>query len=168
MDARGTAHPAQPQAAIRGVTLVGATGSVGSSTIDLIKRNRTGIRSKPSARIATRRGEAARSSVRFAAIADPAAYRELQDALAGSGIEAGAGEAALIEAAERPAEWVLAAIVGSAGLKSALAAAKRGATIGLANKECLVCAGDLFMRTAAAAGAQILPVDSEHNAIYQR
>ncbi len=97
----------------------------------------------------------------------PAAFKDLKEALAGSGIEAGAGESALIEAAERPAEWVLAAIVGSAGLKSALAAAKRGATVALANKECLVCAGDLFMRAAAKAGAQVLPVDSEHNAIYQ-
>jgi 1-deoxy-D-xylulose-5-phosphate reductoisomerase len=104
---------------------------------------------------------------RFAVVADPKAYPELQAALAGSGIEAGSGEAALIEAAERPADWVMAAVSGSVGLKPTLAAAKRGATVALANKECLVCAGAVFMRTAAANGAHVLPVDSEHNAIFQ-
>jgi 1-deoxy-D-xylulose-5-phosphate reductoisomerase len=171
MDVRSETRPRQhPEATARSVTLLGATGSIGSSTIDLIKRNPSRYRVEA---VSAHRNAAALAAlarelnVRFAAIADPAAYRELKDALAGSGIEAGAGETALIEAAERPAEWVLAAIVGSAGLKSSLAAAKRGATVALANKECLVCAGDLFMRTAAQAGAQVLPVDSEHNAIYQ-
>jgi 1-deoxy-D-xylulose-5-phosphate reductoisomerase len=110
---------------------------------------------------------AGRHNARFAAVADPGAYRELKDALSGTGIEAGSGEAALIEAAERPADWVMAAISGSVGLKPTLAAAKRGATVALANKECLVCAGGIFMRTAAANGATVLPVDSEHNAIFQ-
>jgi 1-deoxy-D-xylulose-5-phosphate reductoisomerase len=87
--------------------------------------------------------------------------------LAGTGIEAAGGEQALIEAAERPADWVMAAISGSVGLKPTLAAAKRGATVALANKECLVCAGAMFMRTAASTGARVLPVDSEHNAIFQ-
>ena len=73
----------------------------------------------------------------------------------------------MIEAAERPADWVMAAVSGSVGLKPTLAAAKRGATVALANKECLVCAGAMFMRTAAASGASVLPVDSEHNAIFQ-
>jgi 1-deoxy-D-xylulose-5-phosphate reductoisomerase len=104
---------------------------------------------------------------RFAAIGDPAAYRELKDALSGSGIEAGAGESALIEAAQRPAEWVIGAITGAAGLKPTLAAAERGAIVALANKETLVCAGGLFMRRAAASGATVLPVDSEHNALFQ-
>ena len=85
-------------------------------------------------------------NARFAAVGDPAAYGELKDALAGSGISAGAGESALIEAAERPAHWVIGAITGAAGLKPTLAAAERGAIVALANKECLVCAGDLFMR----------------------
>jgi 1-deoxy-D-xylulose-5-phosphate reductoisomerase len=152
------------------VTLLGATGSVGSSTIDLIKRG--GPRYQVEAVTANRNGtalaELARElNARFAAVADPAAYQDLKSALSGSGIEAAAGEEALIEAAQRPAEWVMAAIMGSAGLKSALAAAKRGATIALANKECLVCAGGLFMRTAAASGANVLPVDSEHNALFQ-
>ena len=172
MDVRNTtARPEQrPQAAARSVTLLGATGSVGSSTIDLIKRNpgRYQVEAVSAHRNAAALAKLARElSARFAVVSDPAAFHELKDALAGSNIEAGAGEAALIEAAQRPAEWVLAAIVGSAGLKSALAAAKRGATVALANKECLVCAGNLFMRTAAEAGARVLPVDSEHNAIYQ-
>ncbi len=163
-------EPGQPQAGVRSVTLLGATGSIGTSTIDLIKRNpgRYRVEAVSANRNALELAKIARElNARFAAIADPAAYGELKDALAGSGIEAGAGETSLIEAAERPADWVLAAIVGSAGLKSALAAARRGVTVALANKECLVCAGDLFMRIAAEAGAQVLPVDSEHNAIYQ-
>jgi 1-deoxy-D-xylulose-5-phosphate reductoisomerase len=152
------------------VTLLGATGSIGSSTIDLIKRG--GSRYRVEAVTANRNGAAlaqlARDvNARFAAVADPTAYQDLKSALSGSGIEAAAGEEALIEAAQRPAEWVMAAIMGSAGLKSALAAARRGATIALANKECLVCAGGLFMRTAAASGASVLPVDSEHNALFQ-
>ena len=93
--------------------------------------------------------------------------RDLKDALAGSGIEAGAGDEAVIEAAARPADWVMAAITGATGLRPTMAAVERGATVALANKECLVCAGGLFMRRAAAKGATILPVDSEHNALFQ-
>jgi 1-deoxy-D-xylulose-5-phosphate reductoisomerase len=161
---------AEPSGTVRSLTLLGATGSIGSSTIDLIRRNPGRYRVEAvsaNRNAAALAGLARELGARYAAIADPGAYGELKDALAGSGIEAGAGEQALIEAAERPAEWVLAAIVGSAGLKSALAAARRGVTVALANKECLVCAGDLFMQTAARAGARVLPVDSEHNAIYQ-
>ena len=91
----------------------------------------------------------------------------MKDALAGTGIECGAGESAIIEAAARPADWVMAAVSGAAGLKPALAAVDRGATVALANKECLVCAGDFFMQRAAKAGACILPADSEHNALFQ-
>ena len=87
--------------------------------------------------------------------------------MAGTGIEAAAGEAALLEAAQRPADWVMAAISGAVGLKPTLAAIERGATVALANKECLVCAGALFMRARGDAGATVLPVDSEHNAIFQ-
>ena len=87
--------------------------------------------------------------------------------MAGTGIEAAAGEDAVIEAAQRPADWVMAAISGAIGLRPTLAAIERGATVALANKECLVCAGALFMRRAAHAGATVLPVDSEHNAIFQ-
>ena len=154
----------------RSVTLLGATGSIGTSTIDLIKRNphRYRVEAVSAHSNAAALAKLARElDARFAVVSDPAAFKDLKAALAGTTIEAGAGDGALVEAAERPAEWVLAAIVGSAGLKSALAAANRGATVALANKECLVCAGDLFMRAAAKAGARILPVDSEHNAIYQ-
>ena len=161
---------AQPALAARTVTVLGATGSIGTSTIDLIKRGagRYRIEALSANRNALALARLARElGARFAAIADAAAYRDLKDALAGSGIESGGGEAALIEAAERPAEWVMAAISGSIGLKPTLAAVARGGTIALANKECLVCAGGLFMRAAAAARASVLPVDSEHNAVFQ-
>ena len=91
---------------------------------------------------------------RFAAVADPDAYGELKDALAGTGIEAAAGADAVVEAARRPADWVIGAITGAAGLEPTLAAVERGATVALANKECLVCAGALFMRRAAARPAR--------------
>jgi 1-deoxy-D-xylulose-5-phosphate reductoisomerase len=155
---------------VRSVTLLGATGSIGSSTVDLLKRanGRYRVEAVTAHRSAAALAQLARDlGARFAAIADDGAYRELKDALSGTGIEVASGEAGLIEAAERPAEWVMAAISGSVGLRPTLAAAKRGATVALANKECLVCAGGIFMRTAAATGANVLPVDSEHNAIFQ-
>jgi 1-deoxy-D-xylulose-5-phosphate reductoisomerase len=159
-----------PVAAVRRVTILGATGSIGASTIDLIKRNREryGVEAISARRNAAALAKIAREvGARFAVVADPAAYGDLKDALAGTGIEAAAGEAALLEAAQRPADWVMAAISGSIGLKPTLAAIERGVTVALANKECLVCAGALFMRRAASAGATLLPVDSEHNAIVQ-
>jgi 1-deoxy-D-xylulose-5-phosphate reductoisomerase len=154
----------------RSVTILGATGSIGASTIDLIKRERSRYRVEAlSANTnATALATLARElNARFAAIADPSAYDELKSALAGSGIAAGAGESALIEAAAHPADWVMGAITGAAGLKPTLTAAERGAIVAIANKECLVCAGSLFMRRAKAAGATVLPVDSEHNALFQ-
>jgi 1-deoxy-D-xylulose-5-phosphate reductoisomerase len=161
---------AEPQAQMRRVTILGATGSIGTSTLDLIKRNpaRFRVEAVTARRNAVGLAKIAREvRARFAVVADPAAFGDLKDALAGSGVEVAAGESALIEAAERPADWVMAAISGAIGLKPTLAAIERGATVGLANKECLVCAGGLFMRTAAKAGATVLPVDSEHNAIFQ-
>src|SRR6188474_3517179 len=155
---------------IRTVTVLGATGSVGTSTVDLLKRGNGKYRvdAVTAHKNAGQLAQIARDlNARLAVVADPAAYGELKDALSGSGIQAASGEAALIEAAERPADWVMAAVSGSVGLKPTLAAAKRGATVALANKECLVCAGAVFMRTAAANGANVLPVDSEHNAIFQ-
>jgi 1-deoxy-D-xylulose-5-phosphate reductoisomerase len=154
----------------RTVTLLGATGSVGASTVDLLKRERKRFRveavcaNKSAGALAALAREL---GARFAAVGDPAAYDELKSALAGTGIEVAAGESGLVEAAERPAEWVIGAITGAAGLKPTLAAAERGAIIALANKETLVCAGGLFMRRAAASGATVLPVDSEHNALFQ-
>jgi 1-deoxy-D-xylulose-5-phosphate reductoisomerase len=158
------------QTAERSITILGATGSIGASTIDLIKREprRFRVEAVTANKNATALAALARElNVRFAAVGDPAAYAELKDALGGSGIAAGAGENALVEAAARPAQWVIGAITGAAGLKPTLAAAERGVMVALANKECLVCAGGLFMRRAAAAGATVLPVDSEHNALFQ-
>ena len=157
-------------AAPRSVTILGATGSIGASTIDLLKRNP--LRYRVEAVSANRNGRAlariARElDARFAAVADESAYRDLKEDLAGSGIEAAAGPKAMIEAAQRPADWVMAAIAGATGLEPTLAAVERGGTVALANKECLVCAGALFMRRAAQKGTRVLPVDSEHNALFQ-
>jgi 1-deoxy-D-xylulose-5-phosphate reductoisomerase len=154
----------------RRISLLGATGSIGASTVDLLKRERA--RFATVAVTANRNGKAlaklAREiDARFAVVADPSGYRDLKDALSGTAIEAAAGEQALVEAAGQPAELVLAAITGAAGLRPTLAAIERGATVALANKESLVCAGALFMRRAQACGATVLPVDSEHNAIFQ-
>ncbi len=160
----------KPAATPRSVTVLGATGSIGSSTIDLLRRDPG--RYRVEALTAHRNGAAlarlARDlGARFAVVGDPAAYGDLKSGLSGSAVEAGAGAAAVEEAAQRPADWVMAAITGAASLKPTLAAAERGATVALANKECLVCAGALFMRRAAAAGATVLPADSEHNAVFQ-
>src|SRR5262244_3119030 len=143
----------------RTVTLLGATGSVGASTIDLLKRERKRFRveavsaNKNAAALAAAAREL---DARFAAIGDPAAFGDLKTALSGTGIKVAAGESGLMEAAERPAEWVIGAITGAAGLKPTLAAAERGAIVALANKETLVSAGGLFMRRAAASGATLL------------
>ena len=154
----------------RTVTLLGATGSIGASTIDLLRQEagRYQVEAVTADRNAVGLAKLARElGARFAVVADPEAYGELKTELAGSNIEAAAGPDAIVEAARRPADWVMAAITGAASLRPTLAAAERGATVALANKECLVCAGALFMRKAAAAGANVLPVDSEHNAIFQ-
>ena len=161
---------AKPVTGVRGITILGATGSIGASTVDLLKREpeRYRVESISARRNAAALGKIAREvGARHAVVADAAAYQDLKSALSGSGIEAAAGEDALLEAAQRPADWVMAAISGSVGLKPTLAAIERGATVALANKECLVCAGNLFMRKAASSGATVLPVDSEHNAVFQ-
>ncbi|MBS0535457.1 MAG: 1-deoxy-D-xylulose-5-phosphate reductoisomerase [Proteobacteria bacterium] len=163
--------PASPrQVAARSVSIFGATGSIGASTIDLIKRSpeRFRVEAVTAHRNASALARIAREvGARMAVLADPAGFAELKDALAGSGIEVAAGEAGLIEAAQHPVDWVMAAIAGAVGLKPTMAAIERGATVALANKECLVCAGSLFMRRAKASGATVLPVDSEHNAVFQ-
>jgi 1-deoxy-D-xylulose-5-phosphate reductoisomerase len=159
----------QPQVD-RVVTVLGATGSIGASTIDLLRRSRERFRVEAltaHSNVAALAELAKEFNVRFAAIAEEHRYEELKAALAGTGIAVGAGEAAMIEAAQRPANWVMAAMSGAAGLKPAIAAAERGVTVALANKECLVCAGEVFMRTAEKSGACVLPVDSEHNALFQ-
>ena len=152
----------KPAPEVRSITILGATGSIGASTLDLIKRapERYRVESISARRNAAGLGKIAREvGARHAVVADPAAYRDLKDALSGSRTEAAAGEDALVEAAQRPADWVMAAISGAAGLKPTLAAIERGATVALANKECLVCAGNLFMRRAASTGATVLPVE---------
>jgi 1-deoxy-D-xylulose-5-phosphate reductoisomerase len=156
--------------AVRTVTVLGATGSIGDSTMDLLRASPE--RYQVEALTANGNVEglaklAKEFNARFVAVADASKLGELRDALSGTGIASGAGESAIVEAAQRSADWVMAAVSGAAGLKPALAAADRGATIALANKECLVCAGDFFMDRAAKAGACILPADSEHNALFQ-
>ena len=165
-DPRPGSDPGRP----RRVTILGSTGSIGQSTIDLLLRNRDAftVEALTANRNATLLAEQAKKlDARFAAVADPADYPALQEALSGSGIEMGCGREALVEAAERPADWVMAGIVGAAGLEPTLAAIRQGRIVAFANKEVLVCAGNLFMREVAAHGATLLPVDSEHNAIWQ-
>jgi 1-deoxy-D-xylulose-5-phosphate reductoisomerase len=154
----------------RTVSILGATGSIGASTIDLLKRRPDAyqVEALCSNRSADALAQLAKDlGARFAAVADPTAYRTLKDALSGTGIEAAAGAGAVVEAAQRPAEWVMAAIAGSTGLAPTLAAVERGGTVAVANKECLVCAGALFMSRAAQMRTTVLPVDSEHNAVFQ-
>jgi 1-deoxy-D-xylulose-5-phosphate reductoisomerase len=156
--------------AVRTVTVLGATGSIGDSTMDLLRASPDRYRVEALTANTNVEGLAklAREfDARFVAIADPNRLEDLKAALAGTDTECGAGESAIIEAASRPADWVMAAVSGAAGLKPALAAVDRGASVALANKECLVCAGDFFMERAAKAGACILPADSEHNALFQ-
>ncbi|PLX39983.1 MAG: 1-deoxy-D-xylulose-5-phosphate reductoisomerase [Hyphomicrobiales bacterium] len=157
-------------AAPRRISVFGATGSIGVSTLDLIARNRdrfdvVALTAHSSAAQLAEQALEFRPEV--AVIADDGAYLELKSALAGSGIEVAAGKAGLVEAARRPADWVMASIVGAAGLEPALAALQQGTILGLANKECLVSAGDFFMSEVARTGATLIPVDSEHSAIFQ-
>jgi len=154
----------------RGVTILGSTGSVGQSTVDLIARDPASYRvealvARTSVELLAE--QARRLRARLAVAAEPDRYQALKAALAGTSIEVAAGPEAVIEAAERPAEWVMAAVVGFAGLAPTLAAARRGALVALANKEALVCAGRLLIDAIEQSGGVLLPVDSEHNAIFQ-
>jgi len=157
----------------RSISILGVTGSVGESTIQVIEELRAQGTATPVEAVTAGRNIAAlakacqRLRPRFAAVADPALLDAAREALAGLDVEVGAGPTALEEAGTRPADWVMSAIVGAAGLAPTMAAVRRGALVALANKECLVCAGPLFIRAAAEHGATLLPVDSEHNAIFQ-
>jgi 1-deoxy-D-xylulose-5-phosphate reductoisomerase len=157
----------------RSVSILGVTGSIGSSTIAVIEELRAQGQDIPVEAVTAGRNlpaliEACRSlKPRFAAVADESLLGPAREALGPLGIKVGAGESALCEAAERPAEWVMSAIVGAAGLKPTLKAIERGALIALDNKETFVCAGALMLRAAEKSGATLLPVDSEHNAIFQ-
>ena len=154
----------------RRVSVLGSTGSVGCNTLDLIDRNPesfqvvalTGNRN-----VDTLVAQAMKFRPKVVAIADPACYRPLKDALSNTGIQVTAGAQSVIEAAAHPADWAMAAIVGAAGLAPTIAAARQGAILAIANKECFVTAGDLFLTEVRRHGATVLPVDSEHNAIFQ-
>ncbi|MCR6632093.1 MAG: 1-deoxy-D-xylulose-5-phosphate reductoisomerase [Magnetospirillum sp.] len=154
----------------RGITILGSTGSIGRNTVELVEARSDLYRVEAltaNGSVDLLAEQARRLKPRLAVVADEAAYDRLKEALAGTGISVAAGATAVVEAAQLPAEWVMAAIVGAAGLAPTLAAVRRGAVIGLANKECLVCAGALMMGEVAAHGATLLPVDSEHSAIFQ-
>jgi 1-deoxy-D-xylulose-5-phosphate reductoisomerase len=154
----------------RTVSVFGATGSIGDSTLDLVCRNPQDFQvlALTAHSNVDALAKAARATqAKLAVIADEARFAELKAALAGSGTQVAAGADALIEAASLGADWTMAAIVGCAGLAPAMAALKTGKTLALANKESLVSAGDLMMSAAREAGATLLTVDSEHNAIFQ-
>jgi len=155
---------------VRTVSIFGATGSVGCSTLDLIGRDPDAfevLALTANAEVEKLAQAAIRHRARLAVIADETRYHELKAALAGSDVEAAAGPAALVDAAGLGADWTMAAIVGCAGLAPTLAAVRAGKTVALANKEALVSAGDVMKAAVQASGATLLPVDSEHNAIFQ-
>ena len=154
----------------RWVTVLGSTGSVGTQTIELLQAapDRFRVRALVAGRNVSRLAEQAVAlRAELAVVSDPTRRGALRQVLAGTGIEVGAGPEAVVEAAARPADWTMAAITGAAGLASTLAAIQRGACVALANKEALVCAGEVMLRAVREAGARLLPVDSEHNAIFQ-
>lgn len=158
------------EAAPKTVTILGSTGSVGRSTVDLIKGHPGKFRVQ--ALTAFRNAEllaqqALELGAKLAVIGDEGQYAALKNALSGTGIRTAAGEGAVIEAAAQPSDWVMAAIVGAAGVKATLEAIRQGRTVALANKESLVCAGDFMIEAVKKSGAVLLPVDSEHNAVFQ-
>jgi len=167
---RAVAEIIEPALSPQSVTILGATGSIGKSTLDVVAGSGGKFRIEALTAMENVSALAALARLyrpRFVAIGNPAHFAALKDALAGTGIRAGAGAEALVEAAMQPAGTVVSAIVGVAGLASTMAAAKRGARIALANKECLVAAGTLLTQAAKAGGAKLIPVDSEHNALFQ-
>ncbi|GCD74336.1 1-deoxy-D-xylulose-5-phosphate reductoisomerase [Acetobacter pasteurianus NBRC 3299] len=155
---------------MRTVTVLGSTGSIGCSTVDLLEqaRDQFRVRALVGGKNAAKLAEQARSlKAELAVLADEGAFEELKTLLAGSGTKVACGRQAVIDAAALPADWTMAAITGAAGLEPTLAAVKNGKSIALANKEALVCAGDVMLRAVKEAGATLLPVDSEHNAVFQ-
>lgn len=155
---------------VKRVSILGATGSIGTSTLDLIVRapDQFEVLALTANRDVKKLAEAAiRTRARRAVVADPECLDALRDALAGSDTEAAAGPDAVAEAAAMGADWTMAAIVGTAGLRPVMAALQTGATVALANKEALVSAGAVATAAARAHGATLLPVDSEHNAVFQ-
>ncbi|MFT8353365.1 MAG: 1-deoxy-D-xylulose-5-phosphate reductoisomerase [Gluconobacter japonicus] len=154
----------------RRISVLGSTGSIGTSTVDLLKRMAGDIEVRAlvgGRNVALLAGQARELRAEIAVIHDEGLHEELKSRLAGSGIRTAAGRQAVIEAGAMEADWTMAAITGAAGLEPTLAAARNGHAIALANKEALVCAGDVMLRAVGEAGATLLPVDSEHNAIAQ-
>lgn len=153
----------------RRVTILGSTGSVGQSTLDLVRRSQSlqivALTANRNVEMLAR--QAREFSAELAVVADPDAYNDLVEALAGTNIRAAAGAPALVEAACLKSDIVMASIVGAAGIEATFAALAHCSTVAIANKECLVAAGALFFREAARTGATLLPVDSEHSAIFQ-
>lgn len=155
---------------IRSISILGATGSIGASTLDLIRRDRDAWRVvalTANCSVPELAALACEFGAEIAVVADETSLPDLRAALGGSGIEAAGGAQALCEAAARPVDLTVAAIVGCAGLAPVMAAVEQGGTIALANKEALVSAGDILMRAVERHGATLLPTDSEHNAIFQ-
>ncbi len=154
----------------RRITILGSTGSVGQSTIDLIQRRPDAYEVLALTANGNWEKLASQANIlqpKLVALGDTARYKDLKEALTGTDIRIVVGAEGLCEAASLPSDWVMAAIVGAAGLRPTLEAVKRGVVVALANKECLVSAGTLFMDAVVAHGATLLPVDSEHNAIFQ-
>lgn len=152
------------------VTVLGATGSVGTSTLDLIERNPHAfevVALTANCDVEKLAAAAIRTRARCAVVADETCLKDLQELLAGSGVEALGGAHSVCDVARMGADWTMAAIVGTAGLKPVMAALEAGGTVALANKESLVSAGEVMMAAARAHGATLLPVDSEHNAVFQ-
>ncbi len=155
---------------MRRISILGATGSIGQSTLDLIRRDRdaydvVALTGGCNARQLAHDARDLRAEI--AVVDDPACYGELVDLLAGTGIQTACGAGAIADAARCPADWIMSAIVGAAGLPPGMAALEQGTTLALANKESLVTAGPLLLGHAQACGATILPVDSEHSAVFQ-
>jgi 1-deoxy-D-xylulose-5-phosphate reductoisomerase len=154
----------------RSLTVLGATGSIGKSTLDLVARNPDAfeiVALTAQSNVAGLAKAAIATGAKHAVIGDAAHYAELKELLAGTGIKIAAGQAAVVAAAAEPADCVMAAIVGAAGIEPTFEAARQGRRIALANKECLVSAGDVFMSALAQAGTELVPVDSEHSAALQ-
>ncbi|MEO1159931.1 MAG: 1-deoxy-D-xylulose-5-phosphate reductoisomerase [Pseudomonadota bacterium] len=154
----------------RSLSILGSTGSVGQSTADIVRHHRNAFTIDAlvgNRNVAQLAADAREFNAKLAVTADDSLLGDLQDALDGSGIEVAAGENAVIEAAARPVDMVMGAIVGASGLKPTLAAVEQGTTIALANKECLVSGAEVFTRAAAQHKATVIPVDSEHSALFQ-
>lgn len=166
-------HAAQkpgPQTTPRRVTVLGSTGSIGKSTVDLLTCHRhdyvvEALTAHKNVQLLA--AQAKQLGAAQAVIGDETLYPDLKAALSGTGIEAAAGEQAVVDAASRPADWIMAAIVGTAGMLPTLKAIEQGKTVALANKESIVSAGEFMLAAVAKSGTTLLPVDSEHNAVFQ-